>query len=217
MKKEKFIHALENASHLNLIGPIHSSIVPNKIKKAPLLFVDGGLDFKNQLSSKLLDVPTLSIGDGDSSSPVLELDLTYPRDKDQTDLQLAMEMLPQGLKVEAWGFSGERLDHYLANIGEFQKHSLLKKSLCVLDDQILFLPPGQFHLNYEGTFSLLSSRSTEIKLNGELKYPLEELFSVEPLSGRTVSNEAFGDFLVESTQGIMIIPVDKSCSDLKLR
>ncbi len=217
MKKEKFIQSLKSQTHLNLIGPIYSSILSDKIADAPVLFVDGGLDFKDQLPPSLENYPSFSIGDGDSNSSDSEIDLLFPRDKDQTDLQLALQLAPYQLTIHAWGFSGKRIDHYLANIGEFQRNSLHKNSICLIDDEIMILPPGRFIVNFEGVFSLLSSVETEVTICGQAKYKVKEPLTLLPLSGRTISNEANGDVVIESNRGVMFIPVNKSCSHIKLR
>jgi len=215
MQKENFIHSLKDFEWANLIGPIHSEIEVKSIKAAPTLFVDGGLNLKSKLNFSIDQYPSLSIGDGDSSISH-EMDISYPAEKDQTDLQLALELLPDGLKIEAWGFSGERIDHYLANIGEFQRKTNLSNSIISLDKEMLFLPSGEFEIQFEGQFSLISTVPTELKLTGNVTYSVHESFKLDPLSGRGISNTSNGTFRVKTSDSIILIPVGKTCDDLKI-
>lgn len=215
MQKENFIHSLNDFDWVNLIGPIHTKIESKSIKPAPTLFVDGGLDYKSELSFSFDQFPSLSIGDGDSSRSD-ELDVKYPTEKDQTDLQLALDILPNNLTINAWGFSGNRIDHYLANIGEFQRKSLHSNSVITLDNEMIFFPSGEFTLDYQGNFTLITVIPSELSLKGDVLYSLDESLELKPLSGRGISNSSHGKFNIKSSHGIILIPVGKTCDELKI-
>lgn len=216
MDKEKFIQVIKEYTVISMIGPIHHRIQAEKIANSPLVFVDGGVDFKAKLKTKCEQFPHISLGDGDSKQSLDQLDLQYPADKDQTDLQLGLDLVQSQHKVHAWGFSGARIDHHLANLGAFYQHSQKFGASIILDDEILFLPPGKSQLEYQGTFSLLTLTSTEVSLTGNVKYPLQEPSLITPLSGLGVSNRAMGKVVLECSNPVMLIPVKKSCSEIKI-
>ncbi|MFH0943458.1 MAG: thiamine diphosphokinase [Candidatus Beckwithbacteria bacterium] len=100
-------------------------LVTKIIKKSDLIVgVDGGT--KQILNLKL--VPDLIIGDLDSLK-VLPKDvplIRFPKDKDKTDSELAIEFLiKQGYQqVVIGGFLGKRLDHFVSNILNLAKSKI---------------------------------------------------------------------------------------------
>jgi thiamine pyrophosphokinase len=85
-----------------------------------LAAVDGGTKHCKQLGLK----PDLIIGDLDSSSPDVLNHYShvpcmhFPKDKDETDLELALRelMQPDIAEITVFGALGSRIDHTLANI-----------------------------------------------------------------------------------------------------
>jgi thiamine pyrophosphokinase len=216
MNKEKFIRQTEKYQIVTLIGPINEGFQNQKVVNSPLIFVDGGVDLKNQLSKQCEAYPCISLGDGDSKKDPAPLDLSYPREKDQTDLQLALNLVETLPEIQAWGFSGARIDHYLANLGVFYKHSEKFGTKIILDDQILFLPSGRTQFNYSGSFSLITLNPNEITITGEVKYTIKKPTTLTPLSGRGISNHAQGTGIIECSRPIILIPNHKSCSEIKI-
>lgn len=110
-----------------------------------LIAVDGGLDHCHKLGLK----PDIIIGDLDSASPKFlqtYQDIPqrkYPKDKDKTDLELAIEhALEKGAKsFTIFGGCGKRIDHTLANINLLSRYPGIlfletdKELLFVIDRQ----------------------------------------------------------------------------------
>lgn len=99
------------------------------------------------------------------------------------------------------------MDHYLANLGEIHKFLKHRNSKVILDNHVLFLSTGVHHFQFAGTFSLLAVESTEVKIRGEVKYPIPSGKTFMPLSGFGVSNEARGDFEITSTGPILVFGI----------
>ncbi|MCO4794832.1 MAG: hypothetical protein KC493_14025 [Bacteriovoracaceae bacterium] len=211
MKIENFLELSANEPKWNLIGPMFDTSAIDYIKNLPTIYVDGGLNFKNDLGNRVDNSPTLSIGDGDSLKNEAKLDVLYSPEKDKSDLELALETVPENIDLDAHGFYGGRIDHQLVNIGTFSRHSSLKKSNIFLDNKIIFLPKGVYKLSHNGPFSLLSIEACELSIKGKVKYPLSEMQKTSALSGLTLSNEAHGEFTISTSKGIMFIPVEASC------
>ena len=92
-----------------------------RILSFPLLIaVDGGLNHCHKLGIR----PDLAVGDFDSADPSI-LDnfkniptKLYPKDKDKTDLEIALELIDhsQVKEISVFGALGERTDHTLGNL-----------------------------------------------------------------------------------------------------
>lgn len=91
-----------------------------------LIAVDGGLNHCLRLGLK----PELIIGDFDSASPEALAHfhsvprLEFPKDKDKTDLELALDHIDKSKakKISVFGGLGKRVDHTLANINFLSLH-----------------------------------------------------------------------------------------------
>lgn len=91
-----------------------------RLKKSDLLIgVDGG--------AKRIEKPDLIIGDFDSLKkiPPNILVIEYPRDKDFTDTELALEYCHKikAKEVVVVGLLGRRLDHLIANLMSLSKYN----------------------------------------------------------------------------------------------
>src|ERR1700733_10082718 len=95
--------------------------VKEKIKEYPVLIAaDGGANHCYEMGLR----PDLIIGDFDSTLPhVLEAfsaipQKRFPRDKDKTDLELALEAVyhPHIEKITVFGALGGRTDHTVGNL-----------------------------------------------------------------------------------------------------
>jgi len=168
-----------------------------------VIAADGGARHCRDLDLR----PDLVIGDIDSISAELIHKLktqgtqfqSYPEDKDQTDLELALTYaLENGVnEVRFWGVLGGRLDLSLANLlllarDEWEAMSLIVKAepdtAYLMRDQDVFSVTG----NPGDTISLipLSEKVTQVSTQG-LRWQLTE---VDLLQGNTlsVSNELLG-------------------------
>lgn len=105
-----------------------------------VICADGGLEKANKLGLK----PDLILGDFDSvSADLLENykqlkieTVTFPSEKDYTDMELAVEYAVQrGFKhVVMTGASGTRLDHTLANIQLLEKYHQMGINIEIIDN-----------------------------------------------------------------------------------
>lgn len=118
----------------------NSSTIRNSLRTDDLLIAaDGGAKHCLDLGV----IPAILIGDLDSISPPLIKDLRsqgtqiilYPRDKDSTDLELAMTYaVNQGVQeVLLFGILGGRLDQSLANLMLLTREEFGNLSLVVSD------------------------------------------------------------------------------------
>ncbi len=133
-------------------------------------------------------IPDWIVGDMDSIS---EADRRYmemagvrlkkfPREKNHTDTQLALELAASegGKKVVVWGGTGSRLDHTLSNV--FSAAALLERGINVLFDSpgvTVYLVNDQLVLpgSVGDTVSLiaLGDRVSGVNLQG-FRYPLRD-------------------------------------------
>ena len=125
-----------------------------KLAGTPEFFaVDKGLNYYH--AAQLY--PDKVIGDGDSADPALWQQATksgiasvYPRDKDKTDLQLLLEMLPPEKLWIISGIYGGRLDHLLSAFETLGTAALQQNRTIVLADEreiTVFVPDG-FKINF---------------------------------------------------------------------
>lgn len=162
-----------------------------------LVAVDGGLRYLQMLGLQ----PHTVIGDLDSVDPA-QLEslqdagvkiLRFPRDKDETDLELALQIpeVMEAQQILIVAALGGRLDHTLANIGLLTRPALLEKDVRLEDgttEAFFIRSVGLIHGQPGDTVSLLPYHNpvTGIWTEG-LKYPLagETLY---PDGARGVSN-----------------------------
>ena len=197
MEKDQFIQKLSKSTQVTFIGPLYEK-GPEKFDH-PHIFIDRGAIFKKDFAQKGQDgYWDFSVGDGDSSP--LELDLTLNPEKDFSDLSFALSLLPKELGIlNLRGFLGGRRDHELINFGEVH-HALLNNisaAVVSFDDKVL-AKNGPLEINIKGTFSLVVLEETEVKIGGELKYPLQEFTPLRPLSSHGLSNIGNGLIKIKS-------------------
>ena len=152
-------------------------------------------------------IPTILLGDFDSisSETLLALEtqgaeiITYPAEKDYTDLELAVEtsILRGAEEIAIYGGLGGRLDHTLGNLGLMRKaHKKgVKMVLTGLRERVFLLSPGQAVIlpsTEEGFFSVLplSEKVEGLTIEGA-KYPLSEI-KLEYGSTLGIHNEFVG-------------------------
>ena len=167
-----------------------------------LVAVDGGLRHLDALGL----TPNLVIGDLDSIDPQRLADLQaagitierFPREKDETDLELALLKLSQtGYDViRVVAALGGRLDQTLANLFLLELDGLEKVNIRLDDgrEEILIIRDTAIVAGKPGeTFSLLAMDGCTrgIQTQG-LKYPLKDE-TLCPNRSRGISNEMLGD------------------------
>ncbi len=183
------------------LGPLGPGLSP-ELSALPLLTVDGGGDFAEK--------SLVWVGDQDSltSEVQAEVSFRHPREKNSSDLALALALFnsPLRYKFHFWGLLGGRRDHELFNLGEALRFLETRPEAQIIfyNDlgRILFhlVGAGLWTFTHEGLFSLGTLRKTEVLLRGACRYALETPTTLWPLSSTGLSNEAHGAVTVE-TQG----------------
>lgn len=179
----------------------------------PTIYVDGGSDFRadggwaaSQLNplAKKPSLPLISIGDGDSAAG--KLDEVLPAHKDYSDLAFALRHLPQNIvAVEMLGFSGERRDHELANLGEVHAFLKTRADFCQVEihsagQSVFAFARGSLTIDIKGTFSVMVLEPAPVKIEGACEYKLAGDVVLQTASSHGLSNTGFGAITVSSDQ-----------------
>lgn len=193
---------LSDLDYLSIIGPL-AGILPKRLSD-PSIFVDGGESLRPPEMAN-----SLSIGDGDSSSPE-KMDLLLPEEKDVSDLGFVLSHLPPGIDhVELTGFFGRRLDHQLANLGVVHDFLLNGPAIVSFDETRSGwgLPADKsVSLMIQGPFSLFSLQPGHVEMRGQIKYELGRETVLAPLSSRGLSNNGLGEFTISSSVPVFVLP-----------
>lgn len=169
------------------------------------LAVDGGALARNQLPPEMIE-SWWAVGDGDSA-PASLLDEHYSRDKDQSDLTLALKH-PSALakKIRAIGLSGGRPDHHMIVLGCLHRHLEHSFGQIRLDDNWHVLSAGQWRLENITTSicSLISLEAAQISLNGAWHWQLHNQL-IRPLDDLLLSNQITpGELRIKSDKPIIL-------------
>jgi thiamine pyrophosphokinase len=180
-----------------LLGPLATSF-PEEWSHLPIIGVDGGACLAEPARFDF------TLGDGDSLIHKVELDQHFSPQKSQSDLALALSILPLGpWRLQLLGFGGGRLDHQMMNLGELS-HWLARSggSLTLAlspEERLLGFAPGEFQLEIRGLFSLFSPHECRFSIAGDCHYPLEPSV-VTPLSSQLLSNFGEGIVTISSSE-----------------
>ncbi|MEO0336406.1 MAG: hypothetical protein AAF202_08425 [Pseudomonadota bacterium] len=193
---------LEACNHPLLVGPLAKAL-PSSDHDL-VIYVDGGEKLRSASSGQ----PSLSVGDGDSSKTGASLDFKIPTEKDFSDLAFVLNHLPKAIRsVKLVGFIGGRLDHQLAVFGEvyyFLKR--VKADHVIFDDQqLIFLDSGAHDLNIRGQFSVMAFEACEVRLTGKVKYPIDPVSTIQPMSSFGLSNIGSGQIKIENSDPLLVI------------
>ncbi|HSW87138.1 MAG TPA: thiamine diphosphokinase [Rhabdochlamydiaceae bacterium] len=143
-----------------------------------LIAVDGGVNHCHKLGLR----PDIIIGDFDSASPEFLLffpdvpQKKYPKDKDKTDLELAIEhaLEKEAKNLTIFGGCGKRIDHTLSNINLLSRYPGIlfleteRELLFVIDRQaVLKCKKGQTIslIPLNGPVSGITTRGLKWELN----------------------------------------------------
>lgn len=158
--------------------------------------------------------PIRAFGDFDSISKEEKVWLTsqevvmssFPAEKDQTDLELAInwaiEQEPDSISI--FGATGGRLDHSLMNVQLLIKGLGSPIDICLIDKQnIIFMKtPGTYQIEYDPEYQYLSflaftQKVRQLSITG-VKYPLKDATLVFGdslcISNEIIQNEASYSF-----------------------
>lgn len=168
-------------------------------------------------------IPTIAFGDFDSVSDeeMVEIEKNvlnlkkYKPEKDETDLELAVSwaLMQKPSKIQIFGATGGRLDHFLANVQLLIKPVMdgdLTDILLVDQKNIVFVKsPGCYKIKNDIkkkyiSFVPVTFDVKNITLNG-FKYPLNNCH-ISLGSTLCISNELIGGYGTFSfTEGILIV------------
>ncbi len=192
MKIHEYLKSFLTSSEVTLVGPMANQ----KLQlRSPVIYIDGGAEFKT--------CEGLVVGDGDSFFG--EIDVPLNSEKDFSDLAFCLQQIPEKFHtIRLHGFLGGRRDHEYINV--IEAHQFLTErtqTKCLFDEEVLLLSSGEFELAYHGFFSLLGLSHGHISLSGEVKYSLENR-SLKALSSHGLSNQAYGNFSIQTQQPVII-------------
>lgn len=183
-----FLNGIYNHTGYSTFFPVENDLI---------IAVDGGL--RHLL--KLNVAPSLLIGDLDSISPTdLEWCQSrqvvihkFPREKDQTDFELALDHAIKNVQGEltVYGALGGRMDHVLANIGLLSNPRYLERDIKIVSERetLFFIRQRTMISGKVGqTISLIpwGDLVRGISTSG-LQYPLKQE-TLYPYQARGVSN-----------------------------
>lgn len=189
---------LDYASEVVLFGPSHKG--PQKIHKdhmlLPWVVVDGGINLlfspklRALLNKKLKKNEVQWIGDGDSTKvlPKNFPTILFSPHKDESDLELALEIIPRAQKITLYGMWGGRFDHQLANLGVIAKFCQKSPKIAIFKDGPIILGPGMWQLPYSKNFSIMLFSRGKIKLTGACLFKLPKNTDFPALSPWGISN-----------------------------
>lgn len=186
------------------MGPLYDA--PHDAR-VPTIYVDGGARFRGNADG----VPTISVGDGDSS-PV-PVDKRLPEEKDFSDLAFALRALPISVReLNLLGFLGGRRDHELLNFGEvhhFLKARAVAHARADFDGgagarpgRVTAIAGGRVKMELRGLFSVVAFEQARVKIAGACKFPFEG--QLAPVSSLGLSNEGSGHVEFETDNPIFI-------------
>lgn len=196
---KRFLKDTEGATQLFIVGPMLKHIY-NPI--GPTVFVDGGATFRGTVGVDG-NIPTVSVGDGDSGEALLEVSL--PSNKDYSDLAFVLRSIPAHIRhLEMIGFLGGRRDHELIGFGEVHRFLKTKTEFTTVrfEEAVVAFSAGRLKLNIEGRFSVGVFEETNVTITGACQFPLNAPTVLEPMSSHGLSN---------SGRGPIVICSDKPC------
>lgn len=196
-------------------GPVDNPERLPKPEQGYVICADGGYLLAKRLNIK----PDVVLGDFDSmpAESVFKEALRFPKEKDDTDLMLAIKLaLSKGFKrIVIYGALGGRMDHtiaslqamrYILNHGAKPEIHGENESLFLISDTQMTLPKKDDY--YFSVFSF-SPVSEGVTLKG-VKYPLENALLTDDFPVG-VSNEITADFCeVSVKRGILMVVYSKT-------
>lgn len=201
-----FLELARSKEQVLLIGPMAESTPSSLlVQNSAVIGVDGGSTIAPKSDYDYF------IGDGDSlqNPTALEFDEIYSKNKDESDLKLALRIIPTEVKtVHLWGFWGGRMDHHLFNLGELSSYLESHKAKLIWHsndfDRMEGLPPGKHQFSVHGRFSVLSVYKSIFSIEGDCRYPIKHPTEVQPLSSLTLSNIGNGNVYISSNNPFFI-------------
>lgn len=205
MKLVEFKKSLAKTQAVIIVGPKKDKLKAISKKDIPVIFVDGGIQFKNFFQSN----ESISIGDGDSTSKKMDVKLN-PK-KDISDFKAALNLLPKNIKyILLRGLfpklsSEKYFDYLLANLGEAYQIAIRNQAYIELNENSYILPKGTHSLMINHEFSIFSLVEQKISIKGNCVYRLEKKTKISFLSSIGLSNIGFGLINIQNELPLIII------------
>ncbi|WP_010530494.1 thiamine diphosphokinase [Lentibacillus jeotgali] len=208
-------------SHIAIMGNGPQQLIPDLSRYEPFIDAWIGADRGSLTLIENNITPDYAVGDFDSmSDPDKDMVLNqskvfeqYPSEKDQTDLEIALEQAyalnPE--KIYLFGVTGGRLDHELINIQLL--YSIMDRNIqgMITDsqNQLELTEPGTHRISYDKNYPNISFVPYTLFVNGltleGFYYPLTDE-TVSWGSTLCISNKLISDFGTFSyNEGILLV------------
>lgn len=189
------------AKNILILGPLSLCDKTKPLSNIDLvIFVDGGLKHKPAFDH----IKSVTIGDNDSAlTDDSQFTHLASKDKDYTDLELALEFLTNNTlpdNVILDGFYGERLDHQLAvfsSLSRFNTESDVKTIINYKHGLIELIKSSSHSFQHNGEFSIMPTSKQNIGINGNAKFK-SNMKVYSAYSGNLISNIASGKVEIKS-------------------
>ncbi|MCB0420319.1 MAG: hypothetical protein KDD61_04955 [Bdellovibrionales bacterium] len=200
MSLKNYLSQFDDFNLLNIVGPMNPP--PHSLVE-PLIYIDGGTKFKDELFG-------YSVGDGDSST--IPLDETLNPEKDFSDLGYALNQITRPFpNIHLFGFLGGRRDHEIFNLGEVY-HFLSRQHSPVtvtIDEEWYAYSSGRWDIDVFGTFSVVTfADATRVSLSGHCRYHIPKGTKVPTVTSFGLSNVGEGIVHLECDRPVFIYSPD---------
>ena len=187
----------ESPDEIALVGPlaVETTVETTIDESIPTLYIDAGAKLKKDKG--------YSLGDNDSFDG--KLDYILPAKKDFSDLSFALSLIPKKTKkLWLYGFLGGRKDHEFINFGECAKFLEQRtQSQIIFESHTSILSRGEWSLNIECEFSIVSFAKQRVSLKGKCEYPLNNDW-LEPHSSHGLSNHGSGKVSLKTEKPLIL-------------
>ena len=191
MSLDDYLRQFGDNHRVTLVGPLLAEPPNLSAPEEPLIWVDGGADYRRPGGTQ--GNIGFAVGDGDSSRS--ELHQYLPVDKDYSDLSYVLGRLPDRFtEVILLGFLGARRDHELFNLGEVHHFLCAAKTPTQVrfERSITAYSKGEWAFEAHSVFSLAVLEPTTVTLAGACKFRLTTPTKIAPLTSLGLSNHGFG-------------------------
>lgn len=188
------------------MSPYQSFLKLYKAKQGDYLIALDGFDEKvipYEIDLAIGDFDTLEVPA--SAKKIIK----YPKEKDETDFELALmaiKKLPHVEEVLVYNATGGRLDHFLINVRLLEKYYPLNIKIIDEENEISYLEKGRFAIKKAPYkyISFIVVKDSIVSLKG-FKYPLETK-KITRLDTYTTSNEIIDpEAIIKVDDGALIL------------
>ena len=187
-----------------LVGPMGPNI-PQFLANLPIMAIDGGAEYCTHMDAW--------VGDGDSCNKSISCAnvYKYSTNKNLSDFALGLSLFESHpSKIHLWGLLGGRTDHEIINYGEALHYlDAAPNTELIFYNQLgkvhaRCLGKGTRNIQVNQTFSLVSTRTIQIKLTGECLFQLVKETELPPFSSLGLSNSGQGVVSIKNDGPVMI-------------